>query len=184
MTNPIENMHAPNSSLPFPPSYNMAVRSDICPISAFFNATQFAVKKSDDKYCVPGGFQDTSLSSSASSTGKEAAVPGASQAPATPAPSGALSTQSTTIAPSSASNFSTADSSKSGSVVGSTETISRGDDVGGGEGTSTLGIMFACFLIGVIVVAVPAGMYFRRFRYEAMREFGGSRVGGHSYEMT
>lgn len=162
----------------------MAVRSDICPISAFLNATQFAVEKSDDRYCIPGGIQDTSLSSSASSPEKGTTVQ-APQASETPAPSGAVSTLSTTPAPSNASNFSAADSSKSGSVVGSTETVSRGDDVGSGAGTSTLGIMLACFLIGVIVVAVPAGMYFRRFRYEAMREFGGgSRGGGHSYEMT
>lgn len=42
--------------------------------------------------------------------------------------------------------------------------------------------MLACFLVGAIVVAVPAAMYFRRFRYDVLHEFGPGRR--HSYEMT
>lgn len=70
-------------------------------------------------------------------------------------------------------------SNRSGLVAsGSGKPNSAAGGVGDNAGSSAVVIALACFVIGALVGGIPAMMYFRSFRYEAMRG------GGHSYEMT
>lgn len=149
--------------------------ADVCPFSVFLDATQYGVDLVLEESCV---------SSSPSSSSK--LLP-------TPAPLGSDTVpRQPTLSPSTTSNISqpssgqddpqgsldTATAPTSGVAESSEDEVGARAGVGVGQGSSSIGIAVVCFLLGALVVAVPAAMYSRRSRYEAMREMG------HRYEMT
>lgn len=154
-------------------------RPDVCKIEAFLNATQFSVDMQGEEHCCCTNMTQAEVDASdRENSGATGTV--------SPAPLGA------SISPDSGTAYPTPAQQGNDSAAGTLEAKNRSDEgvsavagsggSNGGARSSVLGVALACFVIGAIFGGIPAVMYFRRFRYEAMR--GGGYDSSRSYEMS
>lgn len=136
--------------------------ADLCPVNVFLRATSFGEELVDEDACT-----DPNATVIFSQTPSPVIAP--SPVPTTLGPLDVTSDENSTTVESVTDTM--------GDSSGEDPYLSHPGQYPS-SGSNSFGIAVSCFLIGAMVVAIPGAMYFRRFRYEAMREIG------HRYEMT